>query len=38
MQLEERIRHLFGVAIETKIAAADALSESIGKAGQRLVQ
>lgn len=38
MQIEERIRHLFGATIETKIAAADALSETIAKAGQRLVQ
>ncbi|CEG59096.1 D-sedoheptulose-7-phosphate isomerase [Legionella fallonii] len=37
IQLEERVRHLFGVSIETKIAAADALSDSIAKAGQRIV-
>ena len=37
IQLEERVRHLFGVHIETKIAVADALSEIIAKAGQRLV-
>ncbi|MDR3443359.1 MAG: SIS domain-containing protein [Legionella sp.] len=37
MQMEERVRHLFGVNIETKIALADALSESIARAGQRLV-
>lgn len=36
-QLEERVRHLFGVNIETKIAVADALSDSIAKAGQLLV-
>lgn len=35
--MEERVRHLFGVNIETKIALADALSESIARAGQRLV-
>ena len=35
--MEERVRHLFGVNIETKIALADALSDSIAKAGQRLV-
>lgn len=37
VQLEERVRHLFGVNIETKIVAADALSDVIAKAGQRLV-
>jgi D-sedoheptulose 7-phosphate isomerase len=37
VQLEERVRHLFGVNIETKIALADSLSNSIAKAGQRLV-
>jgi len=37
IQLEERVRHLFGVNIETKIAVADALSDSIAKAGQMLV-
>jgi D-sedoheptulose 7-phosphate isomerase len=37
MQLEERVRHLFGISIETKIAAADALSDAIARAGQRLV-
>lgn len=37
IQMEERVRHLFGVNIETKIAVADALSDSIAKAGQRLV-
>lgn len=37
VQLEERVRHLFGVNIETNIAVADALSDSIAKAGQRLV-
>lgn len=35
--MEERVRHLFGVQIETKMAVADALSDSIAKAGQRLV-
>jgi len=35
--MEERVRHLFGVNIETKIALADALSDSIAKTGQRLV-
>lgn len=37
IQMEERVRHLFGVQIETKMAVADALSDSIAKAGQRLV-
>lgn len=37
VQMEERVRHLFGVNIETKIAVADALSDTIAKAGQLLV-
>lgn len=37
LQMEERVRHLFGVNIETKIALADTLSELIAKVGQRLV-
>lgn len=37
VQMEERVRHLFGLQIETKIAMADALSDSIARAGQRLV-
>lgn len=37
IQMEERVRHLFGVHIETEIAVADALSDVIGRAGQRLV-
>lgn len=37
VQLEDRVRHLFGLQIETKMAMADALSDSIAKAGQRLV-
>ncbi|WP_241480400.1 D-sedoheptulose-7-phosphate isomerase [Legionella norrlandica] len=37
MQLEERVRHLFGLSIEAKIAAADMLSDTIAKAGQLLV-
>lgn len=36
-QLEERVRHLFGISIETKIAVADTLASTIAKAGQRLV-
>lgn len=37
IQMEDRVRHLFGVHIETEIAVADALSDTIAKAGQRLV-
>lgn len=37
VQLEERVRQLFGFSIETKIALADSLSDAIAKAGQRLV-
>lgn len=37
VQMEERVRHLFGINIETKIAIADVLSESIARAGHRLV-
>ena len=37
-QLEDRVRHLFGVNIEAKIAAADALSTVIADAGSRLVK
>lgn len=36
-QLEDRIRHLFGVNIESKIAMADALSIEIAQASQRLI-
>ncbi len=36
-QLEDRIRHLFGVSIEAKIAAADVLVPVIVNAGLRLV-
>ena len=36
-QMEDRVRHLFGVSIEAKIAVADSLSEDIAKAGLRLV-
>ena len=35
--MEDRIRHLFGVGIEAKIAAADALAPIIASAGLRLV-
>ncbi|TAL59203.1 MAG: SIS domain-containing protein [Legionella sp.] len=35
--MEERVRHLFGVNLEIKMAIADALSDTIAKAGQRLV-
>lgn len=37
VQMEERVRHLLGVNIEAKIALADTLSNSIARAGQRLV-
>lgn len=36
-QTEERIRHLFGVSIEDRIAAADLIAPTIAKAAQRLV-
>ena len=35
--MEDRIRHLFGVSIEAKIAVADTMTADIAKAGQRLV-
>jgi D-sedoheptulose 7-phosphate isomerase len=38
MQVEERVRHLFGLSIETKISAADAISKEIATAAERLVQ
>jgi D-sedoheptulose 7-phosphate isomerase len=37
VEMGERVRHLFGLSIETKIAVADALSDEIAKAAQRLV-
>lgn len=36
-QLEERVKQLFGISIEAKIAAADVLAEKIAKAALRLV-
>ncbi len=36
-QMEDRVRHLFGVSIESKIAAADTLSDLIAKVASRLV-
>lgn len=36
-QMQERIKQLFGVSIETKIAAADAMAQEIAKASTRLV-
>lgn len=36
-QMEDRVRQLFGISIEAKIAVADALSSQIAKAGLRLV-
>lgn len=35
--MEERVQHLFAMHLETKMTAADDLSELIAKAGQRLV-
>lgn len=35
---EERVRHLFGISIENKIAAADMLSEGIAQAAAKLTQ
>ena len=35
-QMEDRVRHLFGVSIEAKIAAADMLTPAIANAGSRL--
>ncbi|MCE3046305.1 MULTISPECIES: SIS domain-containing protein [Legionella] len=36
-QMEERVRQLFGISIEAKLAVADSLSSLIAKAGLRLV-
>ncbi|WP_419419717.1 D-sedoheptulose-7-phosphate isomerase [Legionella sp. D16C41] len=36
-QMEERVKQLFGVSIESQISAADSLSALIAKAGARLV-
>ncbi|WP_229669361.1 D-sedoheptulose-7-phosphate isomerase [Legionella impletisoli] len=36
MQLEERVKHLFGASIEAKIAVADTMATVIAKAGMRL--
>ena len=35
--MEERVKHLFGVTIEIKMAVAEALAGQIAKAGNRLV-
>ena len=35
-QMEDRVRHLFGVSIETQIASADLLTITIAKASERL--
>jgi D-sedoheptulose 7-phosphate isomerase len=35
--LDERVRHLFGLDIELKISLVDLIASSIAKAGQRLV-
>ena len=37
VQMEERVKHLFGVTIEIKMAVAEALAGQIAKAGNRLV-
>lgn len=37
-QMEDRIRHLFGMSIEAKIAAADIQSQLIAQAGIRLAE
>jgi D-sedoheptulose 7-phosphate isomerase len=37
IQMEERVKYLFGIQMEIKMAMAEALSEPIAKAGQRLV-
>jgi D-sedoheptulose 7-phosphate isomerase len=37
IQLEERVKHLFGLHIETQVTAAETLPDIIAKAGQRLV-
>ena len=36
-QLEDRVRHLFGVNIEAKVAMADTMSVEIAHAAQRLI-
>lgn len=36
--MEERVKHLFGVSIEERIAAADTLSNAIAQAASRLVK
>jgi len=36
-QMEERVKHMFGMSIESKIHAADSMAESISKASQRLI-
>ncbi len=36
-QQDDRVRHLFGVSIEAKIAMADTMSGDIAKAAQRLI-
>lgn len=37
IQLEERVKHLFGMSIETQMSAADSLSAQVAQAGNRLV-
>ena len=38
VQMEDRVRQLFGNSIETKVMLADTLSLEIAKAGQRVLQ
>ena len=37
-QMEDRVRHLFGLSIESKISVVDQLSVPVAQAGNRLVQ
>lgn len=36
-QMEDRVKQLFGISIEEKIAMADSMSAQIAKAGMKLV-
>jgi len=37
LQMEERVRHLFGISIEARIAIVDTMSQDIANAAKRLV-
>lgn len=37
-QMEERVKHLFGISIDVKITAADAMAATIAKASKRLIK